>query len=122
MSRLDRTARTTSFAATATTLAALVAMAAAAPHARGLHLPRATHVEVAALGEARTIRAVAAVVAAAARDLLTGHTTAALCPGGFPRTVAGAAPVVTTPRHTSPRPTTAPVLDERLIDLPPPRC
>jgi len=122
MRRADRTIRVSSLAATATTLAALVAVAAAAPASRGLSPFRSGHAEVAALGETRTIRVVAAVVAAAARDLLAAQTTTAICPGAFPIAAADVSLPSARVRPALLRPADSLLPAERLIDLPPPVC
>lgn len=120
--RRDASQRTACFVATATSLVVLVAMV------RGVVTVEALATEAAALVDAssksrepRTVRAMAAVVAAAARDLLNGggnQCTALLHP----------APGVIQPAE--PRVRILPVwqldqrgrqlLAERLLDLPPP--
>lgn len=112
--------RATGLAATATTLVAMVAMSATVS---GAPAPRALDAQVrATLSESHVARVVAAAVAAAARDLLGGEqwtTAVALLedPAGC-----GAHAIwctVTTPAWPF-----APLvlLDERLLDLPPPSC
>jgi hypothetical protein len=119
----DLPSRVPSLAAAATTLVALVAMAAAAPHAEGMGAVRAVSAEITLLrGDGHgKVRAVAAAVAAVARDLLgAGATTTAWsAPESFdvdlaPR-VAAVRPMVVTPRGLPP-------LAEHLLDLPPPGC
>ncbi len=108
------TGRAVSVAATATTLMALVAMSTAVSGACPLR-----GIDVATRSETPVARAVAAVVAAVARDLAGGERSAAaaarLEPAGLP------APERVRREWT---PATAPValgrLDERLLDLPPP--
>ncbi len=111
--RNDASTRTTSLAAAATTLMALVAMGAVIPMSRGLALA-----EVAlARNEAGAVRA---VVAAVARDLLAVPTPT------MP------APAMTEPSQCRPDPRAVVVSDRtpatprrlaaRLLDLPPPAC
>ncbi len=114
--------RPASFAATATTLLALLAMTSMAPAAA---TPRAADMQSrSTVSESHMVRAMAAVVAAAARDLLVGdqHTT----------------PIVAGPflslfefdqsasQVCRARDVTVIVLSvtlgERLLDLPPPVC
>ncbi|MEE9213002.1 MAG: hypothetical protein V3U29_10140 [Phycisphaeraceae bacterium] len=114
--------RPASLAATATTLLALLAMTSTASAAA---TPRAADMQSrSTVSESHMVRAMAAVVAAAARDLLVGdqHTT----------------PIIAGPllslfefdQSTSPVRRARDVavfvlsvtLGERLLDLPPPRC
>lgn len=114
--------RPASLAATATTLLALLAMTSMASAAA---TPRAADIQSrSTVSESHMVRAMAAVVAAAARDLLVGdqHTT----------------PIIAGPllslfefdQSTSPVRRARDVavfvlsvtLGERLLDLPPPRC
>ncbi|MCZ6611199.1 MAG: hypothetical protein O6941_01080 [Planctomycetota bacterium] len=112
--------RATGLAATATTLVAMVAMSATVSRAP---TPRALDAQVrATLSESHVARVVAAAVAAAARDLLGGERcTAAVAlledSAGY-----GAHAIWCT--ATAPAwPFAALVLlDERLLDLPPPSC
>ncbi|MHC4415008.1 MAG: hypothetical protein ACYS0G_06980 [Planctomycetota bacterium] len=102
-------------AATATTLVALVAMAATvsiAPAPRALELER--------LSESPVVRAVAAAVAAAARDLVGSErctTTLALLEPSARCDDASASGPVASLNDSCPPPT---LLGERLLDLPPP--
>ncbi len=115
MARQPAPIRSVGLAATATTLVALVAMAAmvsAAPVPRGL--------DGAALRESHVMRAVAAAVAAAARDLLSGER----CPA----VVAFFEPCAMDDSRATSCQVSASVaanalpalLGERLLDLPPP--
>ena len=107
--------RAAALSVTATTLVALMAMSATVSAA-----PAAPHVE--ARLESTVARAVAAVVSAAARDLLGAKQSTAAVALLEPLTAAGdsqaswPAPV--------PAQRTAPpmLLGERLLDLPPPTC
>jgi hypothetical protein len=109
--------RSAALTATATTLVALVAMSAtvSAPPA-----PAASQVQ--AHLESTVVRAVAAVVAAAARDLLGAKQSTAAVALLEPLTAAG--------RSAASWPTSRPrvragspmLLGERLLDLPPPTC
>ena len=109
--------RTAALTITATTLVALMAMSATVSAAPA---PAAPHVE--ARLESTVARAVAAVVSAAARDLLGAKQSTAAVALLEPLTAAGdsqaswPAPV--------PAQRTAPpmLLGERLLDLPPPTC
>jgi len=111
--------RAGSFAATATTVVALLAIASAARigpvgESAGQAESRTT------VRESSVVRAVAEVMAAAARDLARGeHATAAL--SSQPSHVVGddAPPARSLRRHARLQPLLA-TLDERLIDLPPP--
>jgi hypothetical protein len=101
-------------AATATTLVALVAMSTAVSGAcpvRGI--------DVATRGETPVARAVAAVVAAVARDLAGSERSAAAAARLEPADLPAPEPV-----SSDWTPTTTPLalsrLDERLLDLPPP--
>jgi hypothetical protein len=119
----DGTTRTSSLAATATTLVALVAMAAAAPAVRGVPAARVTHMEILApLNESQAMRALAGVVAAAARDLLARQqTSTALLTPGCEVLVSAERQVVPPPcARMMAGPTER--LDQRLLDLPPPGC
>jgi hypothetical protein len=100
-------------AATATTLVALVAMSTAVSGAcpvRGIEATR---------GETPVARAVAAVVAAVARDLAGSERSAAAAARLEPADLPAPEPV-----SSDWTPTTTPLalsrLDERLLDLPPP--
>ena len=124
--KADRSSiRPASFAATATTLLALMAltsmtsMASTLVNARGVDLQSRT-----TLSESHMVRAMAAVMAAAARDLLVGdqHVTPI---------ITGAAqslPTVQPPAASFSRSGDADAivrsaaLDERLLDIPPPVC
>ncbi len=106
--------RTTSLAFTATTLVALVAMSASVSAAPA----RAVAQE--ARAESHVVRAVAAAMAAVARDLFGGETVSiAVLPNGpsDERTPAAALPIV----HEVDAPPGR-MLDERLLALPPPAC
>jgi hypothetical protein len=119
----DRSTRTSGLAATATTLVALVAVAAAAPVVRAAPAARVAPVEMLApLNESEAMRVLVGVVAAAARDLLARQqTTTALLPADFeaPRRVESR--IIRPPSTTPSRPPTE-RLDQRLLDLPPPIC
>ena len=121
MRRPETPSRSTSIAAAATTLMALVAMAAAGPRYAGACSSRAASAEVAVtLRDADAVRVMAAVVAAAARDLLaTAHAQAAL-----PAAPAPAAPPAAGSRVRFPDAARGggdlPRLAERLLDIPPP--
>ncbi len=115
MARQPAPIRSVGLAATATTLVALVAMAAmvsAAPVPRGL--------DGAALRESHVMRAVAAAVAAAARDLLSGER----CPtvvAFFEPCATGDVRATVCREHASVIVIALPtLLGERLLDLPPP--
>ena len=118
--------RSSQFVATATTLIALVAMVAGAPEARGHTHARATQVElvelVAGRAESAAVRAVAAVMAAAARDILTGGPCSADLLAPAPLDLG--AEEWSRPRleREETGPPRAPALAERLLDLPPPVC
>jgi hypothetical protein len=124
MRRTDRTTRTANLAVTATTLVALAAMAAGAPSLRGIEAARVVETEVlSSFGESPAVRAVAAAVAAAARDLLRGKSATIALPAAWIIGDVSAAPA-------TPRPAVDPVicttatdwLGPRLLDLPPPAC
>lgn len=123
MGSSDRSTRTSGLAATATTLVALVAMAAAAPSLRGLPAARLAPVEMLApLNESQAMRALAGVVAAAARDLLARQqTTAALLPPEFEAPVCADGCIISPSVAAVSLPPTE-RLDQRLLDLPPPIC
>lgn len=111
--------RVSGFASTATTVVALLAVASAARM-----LPVGEYTTVAetrtTVRESSVVRAVAEVMAAAARDLLSGeHTTAALS-AGPPEQPHSAAPVTRMPGRDAGPLHRVTALDERLIDLPPP--
>jgi len=115
--------RTSGFAATATTLVALVAMAAAAPSVRGLPAARIAHAEILApWSESQAMRAVAAVVAAAARDLLAGQQTSVALLASGPGHVLPADRGVSVRRWVAVAAPPPETLDQRLLDLPPPGC
>ena len=117
--------RPASFAATATTLLALMAMtsmtstASTLVNARGADLQSRT-----TLSESHMVRAMAAVMAAAARDLLVGdqHLTPIVT------VPVESLPAVQTPTPSFGRSCDADAivrsvaLSERLLDLPPPVC
>jgi hypothetical protein len=109
--------RAAALSVTATTLVALVAMSATVSAAP---TPAASHVE--ARLESTVARAVAAVVAAAARDLLGAKQSTAAVALLEPLAAVGdsegswRAPVAANP---TPPPM---LLGERLLDLPPPTC
>lgn len=100
-------------AATATTLVALMAMSASVS---AVPVLRDAEVRV----ESHVVRAVAAAVAAAARDLLAGKRSTTAVAAFEP--VLGVAPALTwRPAVGAPRATvSATMLGERLLDLPPP--
>jgi uncharacterized membrane protein len=106
--------------ATATTLVALVAMAAGASALPLVPAGRVAHAEaVASLGDAHAVRAMAAVMVAAARDLLAGHRSAATLdvPAvAIPVTAEHVAHRASAPVPVPP----GPALPLNLIDLPPP--
>ena len=112
--------RSTSLTATATALLAIAALAAASaepmPSSRHLNGRIATN-------ESQVVRAVAAVVAAVARDLLASdqHTTAAI-DEPFARSVVGNATMAELIVSQDGYIANHEVLDERLLDLPPPIC
>ena len=108
--------KTTSAAVSATTVVVLVAMASAV--AAG-PVPATPGEAIRQRGRA-PMAAMAAAVAAAARDLMT-DSTAAVLPTLLPvasRPAAAPRRIASQP-SASPRPA-APPLDERLLDLPPP--
>lgn len=115
MTRESAPIRCVGLAATATTLVALVAMAAtvsAAPVPRGL--------DGAALRESHVMRAVAAAVAAAARDLLSGErrpTVVAFFQPSAPDNEQASSCGASASAAAFALPT---LLSERLLDLPPP--
>jgi hypothetical protein len=123
MGNVDRPTRTGGLAATATTLVALVAVAAAAPSVRGLPAARVVPVEILApLNESEAMRALVGVVAAAARDLLARpQTTTALLPDEFAAPMCIECRIIRPASTTSSRPPTE-RLNQRLLDLPPPVC
>jgi hypothetical protein len=116
MRRTDRTARSTSLAATATTLVALAALAAVAPSVNGSPMTRLAPVESPA------VRAVVAVVAAAARDLLAGQPTVASLPETPWLELRCDAASIKLDGPVDNEPAEGIILAERLLDLPPPRC
>jgi hypothetical protein len=123
MSHHDGPTRTTGFAATATTLVALVAMAAAAPSVRGLPAARIAHAEILApFSESQAMRAVAAVVAAAARDLLAGQQTSVALPAPAPGDVQAENRAASVRRQVAVAAPPPETLDQRLLDIPPPGC
>ncbi len=102
-------------AATATTLVALVAMSASVSTAA---VPRDAEVRL----ESHVVRAVAAAVAAAARDLLAAERSPVAMAAFEP--VLSAAEAVTGRCAPAPAQVTVSttLLGERLLDLPPPAC
>ena len=109
--------RAAALSAAATTLVALVAMSATVSAAPA---PAAPHVE--ARLESTVARAVAAVVSAAARDLLGAKQSTAAVALLEPLTAAGDSeaswPAPVAARRIAP----PMLLGERLLDLPPPTC
>ncbi len=110
--------RTAGLAATATALLALAAMSTAVSSWPG---PRQAGPRMGP-SEAPGVRAVAAVVAAVARDLLATEGSgvampafASCCDCGAAEGSAAAPPAADTPPRR-------PLLSERLLDLPPPTC
>lgn len=116
--------RPASFAATATTLLALMAMTSMTSMASTLVNARADLHSRTTLSESHMVRAMAAVMAAAARDLLVGdqHVTPIVT-----------VPVESLPALQTPTPSfgrscdadaivRSVALSERLLDLPPPVC
>jgi hypothetical protein len=101
---------------TATTLVALLAMSATVSVAPA---PAVSHVE--ARLESSVARAVAAVVAAAARDLGAKQSTAAAALLE-PLTSVGASETSWPARIPAQRTAPPMLLGERLLDLPPPTC
>jgi hypothetical protein len=124
MRRTDRTARTANLAVTATTLVALAAMAAGAPSLRSVEAARAVETEVlSSFGENPAVRAVAAAVAAAARDLLRGQPATMALPATGVIGAVSAAPAKPRPVAEAVRCVTATDwLGPRRLDLPPPSC
>jgi hypothetical protein len=109
--------RTAALTVTTTTLVALLAMTATVSAAPA---PAASGVE--ARLESSVARAVAAVVAAAARDLVGAKQSAAAVALLEPLTGAVGSEV-SRPASWPPVPVGAPMLlGERLLDLPPPTC
>ena len=123
--KVDRSStRPTSLAATATTLLALMALTSMTSTASSLVNARADLHSRTMLNESHMVRAMAAVMAAAARELLVGDQHAT--------------PIITGPVESLPAvPTPTPsfgragdadaivpslALGERLLDLPPPVC
>lgn len=113
--------RSTSLTATATALLALAALATAASTgplqgARDLNGRTAT-------SESQVVRVVAAAVAAVARDLLASdqHTASAI-DEPFARSIVGNATMAMAVIPQDARIARQEVLDERLLDLPPPIC
>lgn len=117
MRRTESPSRPAALAATATTLIALVAMAAGSPDVR----PEHRHDVRCLLSETVGVRAVAAVVAAAARDLLGPAASAEMLMG--PPDLEPPAEIAGNPRPPAAEmPRGRPTLAERLLDLPPPIC
>ena len=111
--RNDASSRTTSLAAAATTLVALVAMGAVIPMSRGMALAEVAF----ARNEAGTVRA---VVAAVARDLLAVPTPAMPASAMTEPSLRRAGPRVVVVCDRTPA--TPRRLAARLLDLPPPTC
>ena len=115
--------RSRGFGASATTLIALVAVAATASALHASPTVRLMHHETPGrVGETQAIRAVAAAVADLARDLLGAEHAA-----GLPAPVASMPSVGETMLPERPAAREAPRPDrllpaERLLDLPPPCC
>jgi hypothetical protein len=109
--------RAAALSVTATTLVALVAMSATVSVAPA---PAASHVE--ARLESSVARAVAAVVAAAARDLLGAKQSTAAVALLEPLTSIGASEASWPARAPAQRTAPPMLLGERLLDLPPPTC
>jgi len=123
--KTDRSSiRPASFAATATTLLALLAMTSMTSTASSLVNARADLHSRTMLSESHMVRAMAAVMAAAARDMLVGdqHVTPIIAgPVESLPTVQAAAPSFG--RSGDAEAIVSSVsLDERLLDLPPPVC
>ncbi len=123
--KADRSSiRPASFAATATTLLALMAITSMTSTASSLINARADLHSRTTMSESHMVRAMAAVMAAAARDLLVGdqHVTPIITG------VAESLPAVQTPATFLGRScdidaiVRSETLDERLLDLPPPVC
>ena len=113
--------RSTSLTATATALLALAALATAASTGP---LPGNSDINGrTATSESQVVRAVAAAVAAVARDLLASdqHTASAI-DEPFARSIVGNATMAMVVVPQDARNVKPEVLDERLLDLPPPIC
>lgn len=107
--------------ATATALLALAALATAA--SAGPLPSTGDYNGRTATSESQVVRAVAAAVAAVARDLLASdqHTSAAI-DEPFARSIVGNATMSTVVVPQDAHKAKQEVLDERLLDLPPPVC
>ena len=123
--KADRSSiRPASFAGTATTLLALVAMTSMTSTASTLVNARADFHGRTTMSESHMVRAMAAVMAAAARDLLVGDQHLTPIVAGPAESLAA----VQTPTPSFGRSGDADaivksaVLSERLLDLPPPVC
>ena len=119
--RSNRSANSVALATTASALIALVAVAAVMSSLPGGHV-RAVALEARGTVESRSVREVAAAVAAAARDLVGAEKITAALPVE-PLQVALATPhdVLLRGGQTI-RPISLRAIDEHLIDLPPPVC
>lgn len=120
--RTIRSANAAGLASTASAMVALVALAALMTSLPGANVRAAMLESRVAPAEAPSVRAVAAAVAAAARELVGGERiTAAMQANHFSDSIAAANPIQSNGSEAADIPLSRPIA-ERLIDLPPPVC